>query len=194
MIFFFHYAYMNYSHPKIILCSLLADDAVLQPVLRSPSRVATGTPSPRRRQGVAQVSPDERPDANGGIGRFDHINPANVPVAASLPTTNDESVTNEHDNETQEPPTAYRRIMSPAAQRAANQVSRATRKSLPVRFYVGKGRDAFAKLLQTLKGYGFERFHKSRTKWFKDHTNNLFDKNKRERREDDETEWGIYSK
>ena len=131
-----------------------------------------------------QVSPEERLEV--AMRRFDNINPANVPAAASMPAstnTNDDNENNE-DEGGSEPPTVYRRIMSPENRQAANRRVVMTRRHLPKKLCTGEGRDAFVNLMKTLQAVGFESFDKKKGKWFEENIDSLFDENQR----------GIFSK
>ena len=160
---------------------IIPDDSILAPALALPTQ-ANASPAftPNRnqtnsspRQSVAnQVSPDDRTDA--GIHRFDHINPPNVPAAASRPTND---ANEDDDDEEEQRPTAYRRIMSRPAQIAANRHVVTLFCHLPKDLSTGQGRDAFVLLMRTLKAFGFEEFDKHKGKWFERHTDSLFDEN-----------------
>ena len=112
--------------------------------------------------------------------RFENVNPTNVPAAASMPSSvNGGTADNDDDDEaTSEPPTAYRKIMSPVARRAANRGVVMSRRHLPKLLSVGDGRDAFVNLMKTLLAFGFDKFDKNKGEWFKQNTDSLFDENK----------------
>ena len=83
----------------------LSGDSLPQPAFTTPRANGRSLPN--------QVSPEERLEV--AMRRFDNINPANVPAAASMPAstnTNDDNENNK-DKGGSKPPTAYRRIMSP---------------------------------------------------------------------------------